>query len=296
MTGERPGSSLSVPPAPVGGSRAGRRAALVAIVVVAAVIAGAVGLAQLDRGRSSPRRTAAPVVAVATAPPVPTPSPNDLLPGTTPPRMSVAEVGGAVRDRTLDGRIVFVDGEIRATKAPCPNLVPGSGGCVTLEIPGIGVPVRQDDTTIPWPGQPPRGAWLVTVPRAGSLVYLGSLLPAQPLPISRLPVDADPAAAGSVYQAVGWLVVNAVHTCARTDLDSPCPAPPPFLADDQPLDGGVLVSDAGAEVLVAPGPDVDMDTVVTGGTYLVSRVPGTAGRWRVVARYIPANAVRVLVP
>jgi hypothetical protein len=66
---------------------------------------------------------------------------------------------------------------------------------------------------------------------------------------------------------------------------------PPFLAYDDPLaDGSEAVELSGAM------PEIDPDAVGTEGTFLLAPADDAEGRWRVVARYEPSRAVRVLVP
>ncbi len=302
---------LHVPPGPVRGPRGGGRPGIVVLAGVVAAIAVAIGAAQLaPPAPELPRLSfalpaaAASAAAVssadpATPPDASAPDASALLARTTP-RLSRDALAAAVRDGSLDGRLVFVDGVLHATPMRCESPAQGPGGCVKLEIPGIGVPVHTDEGATPWPGDPPPGAWLVTVAGAGALVYLGSFLPTPggPAVIGDLPIDGVAERDGTLLEARGYLVVNPVHPCDTRDVDAtPCPAPPPFLADDEPLPDGIRVSDRGEQVgLASSMPEVDPAAVVTVGTFLVTRVPGTEGSWRVVARYEPSRAVRVLVP
>jgi hypothetical protein len=206
----------------------------------------------------------------------------------------------AVRDGSLDGRLVFVDGTITHEAARCPGMTESFGGCVVLAIPGLALPVWQADTAIPWRADPPSGAWLVTVARYGGLLYLGSLLPrfGEDVPVAVVGADAMPPAEGSLFEATGYLVQHPLHTCFRPGVAAtPCPPPPPFLAQDAPTPDGLLVSDAGADVELARSvAEVDAAAVVTPGTFLVQRSRTEGGDAIVVARYVPSRAVRVLVP
>lgn len=301
--------NLDVPPGPVRGPRGGGGAALVAVGLLVAVVAGAVGLAQLAPAPADPARisfavpTPAPSAVAATGAPAgtdsPAPDPVAVLAGTTP-RMRRDALAAAVRDGSLDGRLVFVDGVLQATPARCQEPAQGSGGCVDLAIRGLGLPVRQGEDAVPWVADPPAGAWLVTVARAGGLVYLGSLVPRQGATprLSGAPVDRTAEEDGTLFEAAGHLVRNPVHPCFRPGVPAtPCPPSPPFLADDEPLPEGLLTSDAGEEVrLAATMPGIDSDAIVVAGTFLVQQVPGTEGSWLVIARYEPARSVRVLVP
>ena len=296
---------LDVPPAPVRGTRGGRRAAVAALAVVGAAIAVGVALAQVV-----PPEPAAQATSVAGSPggsfPIgdPTPGAVEGDAAVRPRRLSAADLAAAVRDGSLDGRLVFVDGTLDAIPRRCQSLAQGDRGCVDLAIPGLGLPVWAGEASVPWSGPPPPGAWLVTVARTGGLAYLGSLVPWLDGPRSigelgrRLGSDGDGAPGGTLFEADGHLVVNPVHECVtRAAEATPCPAPSPFLADDRPLDDGILVSDAGAEVrLEGAVPEVDPADVVTPGTFLVAPGVDPAEPWLVVARYDPARAVRVLVP
>jgi hypothetical protein len=301
--------NLDVPPGPVHGPRGGGRVAAVALGALVIALAGAVGLAQLQPAPADPARISFAVPTVAPSPVAPSGLPAATDPpaqdpaavfAATTPRMTRPDLEAAVRDGTLEGRLVFVDGTITREAAKCSGLTESFGGCVDLAIPGLGLPVRQGADTVPWRADPPRGAWLVTVARAGGLVYLGSLVPD---PLGPPPVDAIanagvPDAAGTLFEVRGWLVVHPLHTCFRPGVAAtPCPPPPPFLADAEPLDGGILVSDAGAEVAVATSaPAIDVAAEVTGGTFLVQQRQSGEGGVLVVARFEPARAVRVLVP
>jgi len=302
---------LDVPPAPVRDPRGGRPAGLLALAGIVAVIVAAIGIAQVvpQASMPSPRSSAAPPGSPVPAATLPSgvatlaPDPSAILAG-SPPRLSREDLNAAVLDGSLDGRLVFVGGVMRATRVPCESEDPDSRGCVDLEIPGIGVPVRPGGNSTPWPGEPPLDAWLVTVARDKGLVYLGSLVPSEDGlrtiggivegfgPRGRNWID------GTLFEVDGYLVVHPVHDC-RTEGSgaTPCPAPSPFLAYDDPIADGVLVSEAGDVVeLSAAMPGVDPDAVVTAGAFLLAPPDDDEGPWRVVARYEPSRAVRVLVP
>lgn len=303
--------NLDIPPVPVRGPRGGARVGVAALVGVVAILTVAVGIAQLDPAPMEPARisfavpTVAPSAAVAETPretPMSTeaaPDPSAVLAGTTP-RMTREALEAAVRDGSLDGRLVFVDGTLEVTPVRCQSLAQGFGGCVDLVIPGLGLVVWQGEDAIPWPADPPPGAWLVAVARTGGLVYLGSLVPDPngPIPVDAIANAGVPDAAGTLFEVPGWLVTHPVHACYRPGVAAtPCPPPPPFLAEDEPLPDGMLVSDAGAVVTVAASaPDIDPAATVTEGTFLVQHRQSGEGGALVVARYEPSRAVRVLVP
>jgi hypothetical protein len=302
--------NLDVPPAPVRGPRGGGRAALVALGALVMIVAVAVVLAQLDPAPPGPARVPIAVSTGAPSTPVqrpsdataPAPDPSTVLAATTP-RMNREALAAAVVDGSLEGRLVFVDGTIDHTAAHCPGLNESFGGCVDLSIPGLGLPVRQGDSAIPWRGDPPTGSWLVTVARGRGLVYLGSLVPrfGEDMPFDGV-AAAEAPGGGSLFEAGGFLVQHPVHACYRPAIPAtPCPPPPPFLARDEPLPDGLLVSDAGAPVTLAPAaPEIDPDATVTSGTFLVQRERDSGGGpddgLLVVARYEPSRAVRVQAP
>jgi len=51
----------------------------------------------------------------------------------------------------------------------------------------------------------------------------------------------------------GWLLTDPLATCSPSPGRIGCPVAPPFLADDQPLRSGVLVSDRGSKVGLESG-------------------------------------------
>lgn len=299
---------LDVPPAPVRDPRGGRPAGLVALVGITAVIVAAVGIAQLvppapTLPRVSSALPSSSPAAAGTSSTTAAPDPSAILED-SPPRLSREDLNTAVLDGSLDGRLVFVGGVMRASRLRCADAPEASLGCVDLEIPGIGVPVRPGEISAPWPGEPPLDAWLVTAVRGGSLVYLGSLVPSEdgPRTIDGIVEGFGPRGRdwtdGTLFVVDGYLVTNPVHSCVTEVAEAtPCPAPPPFLAYDEPLADGILVSDAGAVVDVSASmPEIDPDAVVTAGTFLVAPPDNDEGPWRIVARYEPSRAVRVLVP
>jgi hypothetical protein len=248
---------------------------------------------------SSPVATSGPVANS----PVPGHDAAAILAGTTP-RLSRDHLVAGVRDGSLEGRLVFVDGVMHSTPAGCIDPAREPLDCVELEIPGLGLPVMPGDSATPWPGDPPPGAWLVTVARGDGLVYLGSLVPWPDGPRGltglRMPLSRRGGVPphGSLFEVDGFLVADPGSSCGIVGPDATqCPAPPPFLAEDQPLADGIRVSDAGEEVVLTGSvPGVDPSAVVTPGPFLVVPVGPGGDPWRIVARYEPAHSVRVLVP
>ena len=103
---------------------------------------------------------------------------------------------------------------------------------------------------------------------------------------------------GTLFEVDGYLVVNPVHPCRRAVAGAtPCPAPPPFLAYDEPLADGMLVSDAAPSWSSRRPCRRSTRTRSSPRARSSSRRPSDDGApWRVVARYEPSRAVRVLVP
>jgi hypothetical protein len=323
-----PGRDLAVPPTRVGSPRTSR-SALAALLGVAGVILLASVLAQLPgapvpegppvaRVTSVPARAAARDRATPSPTAAPAASPNAaLIPlaRSLPPRLSREDLRDRVVDGSADGQLVFVDGVLEVTPVRCQSLAQSRSRCVDLSIPGIGLPVWAGASALPWRGDPPPGAWLVTVARAGGLVYLGSLLPEPDVPAAigtltrRLLAAelADPP--GTLFQVDSWLVPAPSTTCYRPGVPAtPCPTRAPFLAADRPQPDGTLRSERGAAVALASPPvDVDAGDRVVGGRFLVTLPPpcdpadaaatcDPSPRWLVVARYDPSRSIRVLVP
>jgi hypothetical protein len=297
--------NLDVPPTPLRGPRGGGGLGIAALAGLVGVIAGAVGLAQLAPPPADtpppPIAEASPAVVVPpppVAPPALAPDPGAVLARTTP-RLSRPALESAVRDGSLDGRLVFVDGVLDVAPVRCQHLAQGSGGCVDLAIPGLGLPVWQGEDASPWRADPPPGAWLVTVARSGGLVYLGSLVPR---PAGSLEAEDVAAASlredvGTLFETDGYLVRARDRACAgEPPAASPC-AGTPLLVDDEPPVRGIRVPDAGLAVsLASDAPGIDPDAGVVPGTFLVQPARTAGGGVRVIARYEPARSVRVLVP
>jgi hypothetical protein len=233
----------------------------------------------------------------------------------TPLRLARGVLRDGVVAGQIDEQLVFVDGILRVTPARCQGAIRGSRGCVELEIPGLGLPVSPGRDAIPWRGDPPPGAWIVTVARAGGLVYLGSLVPDPRVPDAidgltrRLFFGELATPSRTLFEVEGWLVVHPPPTCFRPGIPAtPCPPAVPFLASDEPAADGALRSSRGGPVDLAPGAvDVDPGDVVTPGRFLVM-LPASCDatdpvatcdaepRWRVVARFDPERSFRVLAP
>jgi hypothetical protein len=312
-----PARDLAVAPTPVGPRRPDRRA-LAAVAVMAVAIGLAIGLAQQPTSPSaSPAATTRPTASLRPPATASAAVPASAGPGAfgTPPRLARDVLRDGVVAGQIDEQLVFVDGILRVAPARCQGQVQGSRECVDLEIPGLGLPVSAGSDAIPWRGDPPPGAWIVTVARAGGLVYLGSLVPGPRVPDAidgltrRLFFGELATPSRTLFEVEGWLVVHPPPTCFRPGIPAtPCPPAVPFLAADEPAADGALRSSRGGPVDLAPGAvDVDPGDVVTPGRFLVM-LPAACDatnavetcdvepRWRVVARFDPGRSFRVLAP
>jgi hypothetical protein len=300
-----PARALDVAPTRLQASGGGRRRGIVALAAIAAVIGGAVGLAQLATpDRPAHRTVLAPTSAVAATPATtavpPTTMPRVLRVPTTlaiPARVRPADLAGAVHDGSLDGRLVFVDGSMEVTPVRCGSLKEGWHGCVDLAVAGLNVPLWTGDSVRPWPGDPPAGAWLVTVARTGGLVYLGALLPdpERVAGITALEAKLDTRGHPDTGPADLFEVEGSLVPLPRRSCPEGCQAASPILVDKL-ASVSELMSTSGISVEVDAGtPEVDVDAAVVQGTFLVARAADRDG-WRIVARYDPAQSFRVLAP
>ncbi len=213
----------------------------------------------------------------------------------TPPRLRAVDLATQIRDGTLDGRLVFVDGELAVTPVGCTSLATVRRACAELAIPGVGVAVEPAEPSVAL-APAPLGTWLVTVVRAGTLVYLGSLVPDRDVPTSVPALDRQLATApddrpqGSLFQANGTLVTNIPSPCNNL-----CPPPPPYLADGRNWANPALPETGTVVDVARNAAEIPADTERFDGTFLLAR-GADDGRWQVVARYVPSRAVRVQVP
>jgi hypothetical protein len=302
MTSGGPEEELDVPVAPLPGGRGGSsRAPILAACAIFAVVLGAIALARLfpaDRdGSPTVAASVVPAAPSATGPratPAPgTPAATDL-PAVLRLRPE-AFVAGVV-DGSLDGQLVYADARLQASCGP-----DGGTRCQVpqLSIDGLGLDVVAGPI-VRGVEDVPDQAVLVLVVRGARLEYLGSLIAARDgsPALSALPERADEAGGPvqTLYDASGWLVL---HPACSTPSDgtAACLRRTPFFADDEPFVDGVLRSDRGSTVLLAPDVwGVDPDALGTEGPFLVTRGPDGGVPWQVVARYDPERSVRVVIP
>jgi hypothetical protein len=315
--------ALAVVPVRLRDPGGGRQAAGLALVGLVAVVVAALAVA----GQLPVEVPPSPAVraSLVAAPPSPaSASPADMTPAPptatmTPPltTLGAGVLVRAVRNGSLNGRLVIVQGDLEVIELPCDRPPSTSSACVVLSIRNLDLPVEAGAVALPWHETPVQGDWLVTVVESGRLRYLGSLAASayepgtlDQLTLHLLARDLDEPPR-TLFVADGWLIVNPPHTCyRRAPGATPCPTPAPFLAGDKPFADGVPRGSRGAPVdLVSPA-GVDPAATVTEGPFLVtlpaaaacrpgSVAPGCAEgtvRWALAARYDPRSALLVAVP
>jgi hypothetical protein len=294
---------LDVPVAPVGGGRRRQSRgplALAGLLVVLAV--GAIVLARLF-----PAAPVGPAVVLPTsdasivAPSIAESTKAPLL--ASPPRLRTEELVAGVRNGSLDGRLVYADATLRAW---CHPERLDDCDLPHVAVDGLPLDVVASTSARGAIGGIPDDAVLVLAVRDGRLVYLGSLVVhADGSPsLGELDSGAGERAGlvrPSLEDASGWLVIKPA-CISTTPSASPSCDRPPFIADDEPLEGGILRSDRGQTVVLSPsvwGVDPAVDTV-SAGPFLVQHMDRPGGpspeAWEVIARYDPARSVRIVIP
>jgi hypothetical protein len=283
VPGDPGGGDLTVEVAVVPGRGRGRRNAGIVAVAVVSALTLAVASAWLAPSGTGPARTSAPVssgpapgmvASPATARPArPTDEPGSSFSWLAPPQpveLTPAALETGVRDGSFDGSLVLLRGVLDPEKGGCTQ--PLDVRCVTVSVPGLALPVDMAPALVYWQA-PPRTATLVMRPVGGRLVYLGTLGAPIDAPttvaalLARRPVPPFPMTLSPVG---GWLVVSPFRPCGSPAGSAPCAQLPPFLSDDQPKLGGILVSDRGTEVGLEPLADGLLNgSNVSGGTFLV---------------------------
>lgn len=298
--GGRPPVQLEVPVAPVGGGGRSRRTggvALLGVVLLGAIVA-AVGLAQAFP--AEPRSTSVvPAVSPVAREPGPA-SPTPFAGRVTPPPVVVAAprrldrtaLTDGVRDGSLDGWLVYADADLVDPCAGAAASCTGNPSIAGLALPVDGAREEMDA------GGPPDAAILVLRVDGGHLAYLGSLIvhldgsPSLATLSDELAAGLNPAS--TLFDARGWLVLR--PPCIAPAPEATCAPVPAFLADDEPEPDGIVRSDRGEDVAIAPDPwGFTPNDTVRGGPFLV-RLTGGDPRWQVVARYDPSRSVRVVIP
>ena len=308
---ERAPRSLAVEVASVegggrrGGSRRAAQLAGIAVVVVIAVAVASSRLFPVERQAIAPPSagpSASPVASadspVASAEASPADNPFvALTPRIVGPPRGVASLVAAVEARK-DVPIAFVSGILRITPRRCEAGATPSA-CYRLSIDGLsGVPVAPDDGLAVPMRQPGGGEVLVLLPRAGQLVYLGSLV-ADPRGIPRIDgLTAKLASGGPVFGATGptlyeadGRIIRLSHNCPET---ASCP-PPSWLFGAVQSPGDKVVGVVAAAV-AANAPGIPGDAEWSSGPFLLRPGTGKGASWVVGAREDQASVLHIVIP
>ncbi len=279
---------LTVEPTGLAGAGDGRPRALAAVAAVFGVIALAIASTWLTPSgghdhpgsSSSARGTAAPAtISVASGSPG---SPSgggirgsDLTPWPAPPEPVVIaprQLAQRVADGSLDGDLVFVHGRLVPDAQSCTQ--PLDLRCVTVSVEGLDIPVHTAPALVYWQAPPPGGV-LVMRPEGGHLVYLGVIEAGIDAPTSMSELVGNESVAPrpiTLSPVGGWLLIDPLASCSPSSEWIGCPLAGPFLADDQPLRSGVLVSSRGSGVGLESGAvGLGDGTTRLVGTFLVRR-------------------------
>jgi hypothetical protein len=285
----------------------GRRSAALTLGAAVVVVAVAIAIPGMLGGQADPAPSAVsrPSPAPATAPTAPrTPVPTLPLPAAV---YSARQLVQAVRAGELDGRLVLVRGSLETIVFPCDREPHPLRTCVMLAIEGVDLPVTAGRLSLPWHDDPPAGDYLVVVPDAGRLVYVGHIAPGRPWPTAIDLLTAaverdDPGGVPSeLFLVDGWLVLDPPSSCRASPSPgaSPCREPGPFLADERPVPGASPSDLEGSRVIVDVAMGIDPAAEVAEGPFLVAMLSagqcatrmfedacaGTATRWVVAAVY-----------
>lgn len=291
---------------------AGRRVrSLRAAQLMAVAIVVVVGLALASSSLFPVERPTLPPFASGAVPsagglPSPVSSPGDsaaqdpaivMTPRILGVALDVSALVASARTNAPD-TIAFVSGHLRIAPRRC-DAGGTASACFRLSIDGLrGVSVVADDRLLMPMRQPGGGEVLVLVPRAGRLVYLGSVV-VDPAGVPRIDgliarlVAHGPLNAGTgptLYEADGR-IIRLSHDCPET---ASCPPASWLLGALQPQDNDVVaIVDA---TVVADAPGMPSDTGWTSGPFLLR--PGTdkGASWVVVAREDPATILHVVIP
>jgi hypothetical protein len=293
-----------------GGRRGGsRRAALLAGMAVVAVLALAVASSRLfpvERDAFvTPSEVPSASVPIAGVPsplasPRGSPAPSPVVamtPRVAADPLDVSALVAAVR-AGKDGPIAFVSGLLHITPRRCDPGAPASA-CYLLAIDGLrGVRVVPDDGLAMPMRQPAGGEALVLLPRAGRLVYLGSLV-VDPGGIPRIDgliaqlARHGPAIAGTgptLYEADGR-IIRLSHDCPET---ASCPPASWLFGALQPPDNLVVGVVDASVVDGAPGLDASVEWA--SGPFLLRPGTVTSASWIVLAQEDQAAILHIVIP
>ena len=207
-----------------------------------------------------------------------TPAPVITLPVLGVP-VTADELRTMLANRTLDGRLIVIDGELWLNRRACG----AQRVCAFPMIRGLDQVQIDTDTearvalehAVPPPGP------LVFMAHDGVLRYLGPQPADVDHPITvgqlldtRIPSLIDPSSpvhllTDGLQLVSGWLVIGGTGEC-QLQAGGSCPGPGVWLTDDKPLEDGTLTSDLGVPVSLMTDPPLErVDQVVTEGSFLV---------------------------
>ncbi len=294
LQGPRQGAAFSVLPVLAGRTpaiRAGWAAAAMIAVIVMVVVA-----TRPPTAAPSPSAQASAVVAVSPGAPassgVATGAPSSSVDARTS-HVTPLELGRALSDGSLDGRILAVDSVLREPTL-CP--IQSCGDAYQLDLVGPVLtqmrPALPVVPAAPAAGSAPLQGTFLVVPFAGSLVLVGRMEGslASPLPwsaISGAYVPADPGAELAIQPVTGWLqriALPCVPSAACPDGGQ--------LTDADP--SAAAVGSAVAVSVASPVLGVDPAATVTSGPFLVRT--GTGSSPEVAARYDPGSIATIDLP
>jgi hypothetical protein len=304
---ERGRGSLTVEVASVeGGRRPGRSRRAAQLVAIAVLVVLALAVASSRLFPVQPDTIVLPSLVPPSAAASPS-IPPDGSPSSAPAEVLTPRVVGVAVDVSAlvaavatgrDGPLAFLAGILRITPRRC-EVEATASACYELSIDGLrGVRVVPDDGLAVPMRQPGAGEVLVLLPRAGRLVYLGSLVE-DPAGIPRIDAFATRLAPGgpllagrgpTLYEADGRLI-RLSHDCPET---ASCPPSSWLLSGGAGLDA--QANDV-VDAAVAPGAFGIVSNVgAASGPFLLR--PGTTpgASWIVVAREDQAKVLHVLIP
>lgn len=242
------------------------------------------------------------------------------------PTIPAADVTAALKDGSLDGTVLAIDGELQTVIWDCPL---DARPCLRFYVDGLpGIAVTWDGALQGSFGEAGgqvsvmEGRLLVT-PHKGHLELLGRLDGALDQPVAVTDLDADEYRAGNrdplgLLPVDGWLVAKGTMYCPmlRPGIGDPCSTGYSVLSPTAPDASGGLTSDTNEPVVIHrgapgvgqlpiadPGPFLVREAVVrdacassNGTTVAVDCGGGPILGWLLVARYDPATVRVVTFP
>ena len=256
-----------------------------------------------------------PTARTETPAPAATPTPAPTTPMSPPSGVLTAdELMTALANRSLDGRIVSFDAELKTVAWPCPADVPEP--CTRFYVDGLpGIALTYSGAVAGSVGSD-GGAGvskmtgrMVVVPRNGHLELLGRLDRDLGAPVDFGPVfdgAGDPSQDPfEVTPVTGWLIRDAVLAECRPTVHAAgttaaCSGPVDVLSNQAPLPPSDASSSPGATtypVNATSGPGLEQYVAYTAGPFLVRPAYGAGSMgWAVLARYDPGAILQVVLP